>query len=465
VIKSVLKCQDARMKSFNSCKKNALKAGVTDPAQLADCIGDDGKSKIAKACGKISGDVTKKCSGQDVAALFPGCGASTTGELTTCLETAADCRACAAIKNADGLDATCSACIPSGAIGEPICTYDGRSWCIGGDRDGEPCTDALLNSDCPGGGNCLALSSAFVYLNDSGNFGLSLPSAGARVRHHVGIPDPNTGLASFDCELLEAPPLDFGPLIGVACLAHNPIPGCGDTDMIDCDGGTVLDRDIFTDHNIGDCGLTDDPNETDPNNLLGPSECDALCGPYCDGLPGDYILFKSGCEGYCRYGDKDGVPCLNDLDCVVQNPNSPPDPEPLLVEQSGECVGGEPVAHAHRCQCECQSLVGKRSNPGDFICDEQFITVVESNLPCDRTDPTLVTLSCNPRTSAALITTIMDANAVEGAIITHPPVEGWAGSCAQMAAGDLSAQRKVGTTASFDGGLGDQVSTTDIQCE
>jgi hypothetical protein len=104
---------------------------VTDPSELADCIGDDGKSKIAKACGKISGDVTKKCSGQDLETLFPGCGVGTTGELTTCLEDAADCRACYAIKAADGLDATCSACIPSGPLGTNVCTLDARGWCIG----------------------------------------------------------------------------------------------------------------------------------------------------------------------------------------------------------------------------------------------------------------------------------------------------------------------------------------------
>ena len=465
VIKSVLKCQDARMKSYNSCKKNALKAAhVTDPSELAACIGDDGKGKISKACGKISGDVTKKCSGQDLETLFPGCLVPTTGELTTCLEDAADCRSCAAIKLADGLDATCSACIPSGPLGTVNCVYDKRAWCGGGDRDGEPCTDVLGNSDCPGGGNCLSISQVFVS-NIAAQPLFDIPTGG-QFNATIGTPDPITGLASIECVLIRSDPLELGPLIGTACVkpADSPIPGCPVAGQIDCDGGTPMELRHENYHDIADCGLGDDPNETDPNNLTGPSACAALCDAHCAGLThGNFSRLTSGCEGYCREGFRDGLTCTNDVDCVRPNPNFPNDPRPFDLADSGDCVGGEPVAHRNRCQCECEEIGGVRSRPGDYYCWQHFATTVESNSPCDELDTTSFSLSCNDRGSMRLLGTIFDVNAVEGASFSAG-MEGEAPNCRQMAQNNLGSLALAGLSMTQDGGLGDQISATKVVC-
>jgi hypothetical protein len=452
------------MKSFNSCKKNALKAGVTDPSELADCIGDDAKSKIAKACGKISGDVTKKCSGQDVAALFPGCGVATTGELTTCLEDAADCRSCAAIKLADGLEATCSACIPSGAIGTPSCEFDPRSWCIGGSSDGEPCTDGLANSDCPGNGNCQSNSSLFSTIAASSPNPLFDTPTTARMEYTIGTPDPVTGRTSVSCSSPRIDATDFGPIIGIVCQRAFPTPWCGLDGVIDCDGGETVDARYEINHDVDDCGLSDDPNETDPNNLAGPAECAASCQTHCAGLPGSFRVFNSSCEGYCKLGDKDGLICLNDLDCTV--PNTDPNfPGALDVLASGECAGGEPVAHANRCQCECKEIDGGPSRPGAFSCEEGVITILESSAPCDDLGISLITKTCAARGTATFSARFTKADNNQGVILAPTPRTGSPASCRQLAQNNLGTNHMAGVHNQLDGGLGDQSTMWEARCQ
>jgi hypothetical protein len=72
VAKAIGKCQDAKLSSFNSCKKDGMKAGtITDAGTLeAECMTPDipdGKGKIAKKCAGF--DLAKKCSGTDNDAL------------------------------------------------------------------------------------------------------------------------------------------------------------------------------------------------------------------------------------------------------------------------------------------------------------------------------------------------------------------------------------------------------------
>jgi hypothetical protein len=464
VIKAVTKCQDARMKSYNSCKKNALKAGVSDPSELAACIGDDAKGKISKACGKISGDVSKKCSGQDVAALFPGCGVATTGELTTCLEEAADCRACAAIKLADGLDATCSACIPSGAIGTAHCLFDARAWCVGGDRDGDPCTDALANSDCPGGGNCLSNARVEnVIWSTSPNPVFDTLSKG-EMDYVIGTPDPVTGRAPVSCSSPFLAPDNFGALIGWVCQTAFPTPDCGDFGVIDCDGGEPVDAMYEAFHDIGDCGLGDDPNETDPNNLAGPSQCRALCEARCASLSANHTVFASKCEGYCRFGLLDGTQCSNDVECWVPN-TDPNDPATWDVLNSGECVGGEPVAHAKRCNCECREIGGEPSRPGAFACEEGLVTTNEIAPPCDWLDVTTISIGCAPRGTSTFTSKVTDPDLLVGQTFEPNPKIGWPASCRQLAQDNLGTQRMAGTFLFIDSGLGDLVSPLSIMCQ
>jgi hypothetical protein len=466
-IKDAAKCQDTYMKTFNGEKKSALKAGsVSDASGLAALLGNDPKGKIGKACGKIATDIGKKCGGTEsvLSDLFPGCGTDDQGELASCLESAAKCTACRAIARADGLLVS-EACPDTCALGLSNCHYDSRAWCIGGDNDGDPCTDPLQNSDCPGGGNCLSLARTFLYSSkfpdgipvlDIGNLGKTVLIAGA--------PDPVTGVADLICSQPVVTAVNMGTVIGVACIQDYPVPGCG-FGQIDCDGGSPMDVLRHNFHGIGNCGLLDDPNETDPNNLTGPEECQAMCESYCAGVSGNFSYFNSGvtgCEGYCNGGDLDGSWCDVDIGCLVLNPSPPPT---YISERSGTCVGGNPVVHTNQCICECIEIGGAPSAPGTYWCTSGLVTTVEPDEPCDGINPSQVTLSCGVRGSGTTTNVTLNAEAVEGKTLTMPTEAGVPITCEEMAQGDLGALNFVGSNVGFDGGLGDMFQAINIECK
>ncbi len=109
--KAAKKCQDAKLKEFNSCKKAGLKdASVHDALTLSDCMGQDPKGKIAKACQtKLKDKLDKKCAG--TLDVFPGCNdpnaPATTQELADCLDRLVECRVCLSLNAADNLDRNC----------------------------------------------------------------------------------------------------------------------------------------------------------------------------------------------------------------------------------------------------------------------------------------------------------------------------------------------------------------------
>jgi hypothetical protein len=468
VIKAVMKCQDARLKSFNGCKKDALKGDVTDPAQLAACIGDDAKGKISKACGKISDTISKKCSGRDLVALFPGCNASDPTALADCLNQAIECHTCGAVKLADGVDATCSACIPSGPLGDATCTSDSRAFCVGGPFDGEPCTDALQNQDCgpPGDrGNCLMVSNSLAQILGATPL-FDLPTEMA-MGLTGGTPDPNTGIASVQFQTIYSVPIDLGPVIGIACIETVPFPGCGEDpkrNRVDCDGGEPLDYTTHAFHALDDCGLLDDPNETDPNNLLGPSECRTDCEAHCAGLDGDFVHYYSACEGYCQYGDLNGKRCANDVDCVPDlNGNHMLDPNEWL--RAGRCPGGEPVAHPNKCNCTCVEIGGRPSSPGGWVADEPLRTTMEPDPPCDFVEVMSSGLTCNPRGTRTVTATMFNNNAVEGVRFDALALTGLTASCQQHAQGNMVSTRFEGyNTTAYDSGLGDMFISSEVVC-
>ncbi|HXJ34122.1 MAG TPA: hypothetical protein VMS22_08775 [Candidatus Eisenbacteria bacterium] len=119
--KAIAACQQTRLAAFDACEKQALAGTATAPAVsskagLRDvCLGGgaaaqpDPKAKIAKKCSDpasgIPGALSKKCGGEDLDALLPGCaGASDVGQ---CLEQKAACRACLAVSQAQDLDRDC----------------------------------------------------------------------------------------------------------------------------------------------------------------------------------------------------------------------------------------------------------------------------------------------------------------------------------------------------------------------
>jgi glycerophosphoryl diester phosphodiesterase len=121
VAKAMKKCQDAKLKVFNACKKSGLSAKsssrIVNPLGLAGCfsgrgdsIAADVKGKVAKACdpgtGKIKTTIDKKCVA-DLGA-FAGCNdpngpLPSAGELATCIDRLVECEVCLALNAADDL--------------------------------------------------------------------------------------------------------------------------------------------------------------------------------------------------------------------------------------------------------------------------------------------------------------------------------------------------------------------------
>ncbi len=112
---------DTWLKEFRKCKKAAMKDGATTAAEvITACLSaapvrgfgsglPDPKGKIEKKSSKLADDVAGKCQGLDLDALAPGAcvGGGVQGDVGKCLDDLAECEACQAIKQADGLDIDC----------------------------------------------------------------------------------------------------------------------------------------------------------------------------------------------------------------------------------------------------------------------------------------------------------------------------------------------------------------------
>ena len=114
VADSVKKCQDAKLKEFNRCKKEGLKDEIIQSSlDLQGCMGTDLKEQIAKACDPVSGTIRKKidkkCAGKgvDLSDAFAGCDTDDPGELAICLDQIVKCRVCLALNEADALGRDC----------------------------------------------------------------------------------------------------------------------------------------------------------------------------------------------------------------------------------------------------------------------------------------------------------------------------------------------------------------------
>ena len=118
VTKLVTKCQDAKLKEFNKCKKNGLRGKVGPPGaalpfgeadDLELCMGFDPRGKIAKACVAKLGNGTNnsKCQQVALSLAFPGCGTDDPGALAICLDRIVECQVCLALNEADTLARDC----------------------------------------------------------------------------------------------------------------------------------------------------------------------------------------------------------------------------------------------------------------------------------------------------------------------------------------------------------------------
>jgi hypothetical protein len=476
----MFKCQDAQMKAFNTCKKDGLKNNtILSSADLGDCLDEDPKGKIAKAChpdaGKLRKDINKKCVDKlvDLSEAFPGCDPNDADALHACLLDAVECHTCVAIQTADGIEdgpacGSCASDIPDYPIGyhsgilNPL-DPNGfpPAFCDGGDRDGEFCTDTANHKDCPGPINPKArcIADSFAALNTQ----LAQPQLTLAFTGGLDVncdlttaPDPVTGTVPCRCEIVDLETQDIRP-IGWACFETKG--GCP-TGFMDCDGGTPMDLQQIGEHAIGTCGFglndpnrfpADDPDLLDTEPGVGNSECKWLCENYCTDLndenPGmGFYVLDSGCEGYCQSGDRLDKGCDFDSDC----------PE-------GSCAGGEPVAHRNFCFCNCVQLTGDPGRPGSINCTVGVQINIEEDSPCkfdDGIDDISIFLptTCAPLTTEYSTGQIRNAN-TNGVDLIGPLQFGNPGSCQDLATSVVAGIELLGHYIFWDSAIGD------LQCQ
>jgi hypothetical protein len=464
VIKSMFKCQEAQMKSYNTCKKDGLKNGtILDSADLAECLDEDPKGKIAKACdpdsGKLQKDIGKKCveKSVDLSEAFPGCDPNDADGLHACLLDAVECYTCVAIQAADGIEdgpacGSCASSIPSLPIG-----YHGGilnpldpngfppAFCDSGDREGEFCTDTANHKDCPGPINpksrCIAES--FVNLNTQ----LAQPQLTFALTGGLDVncdptspPDPVTGMVPCVCMVKDLVIQDIRP-IGWVCFEALPTGPAG---FMDCDGGSPMDWEQIGNHDVGVCGLDDDPNTLQTVPGEGNNECTVLCDAYCDSLGEGFYAIDSGCEGYCQgAGPRLDMSCAFDVDCP-----------------QGSCAGGDPAAHLNHCFCSCIRRTGVPARPGAISCTIGVQILIEDDPPCkfdDGIDDITIFLpdTLVPVTTEISNGQIRNANFTPGVNLIGNELYGVPGSCQDLATSVAAGIELFGQIIFWDSAIGD----------
>ncbi|MFP6626091.1 MAG: FG-GAP-like repeat-containing protein, partial [Deltaproteobacteria bacterium] len=108
ISKSYEKLMAAKLKAFYDCKKIRFKAGgqIITRTKLGACLTADDKNKVAKMKTKLAVLALKKCSGFDLASLFPG-QCSDAGDFVDCVAKRITCRSCLVLEAGDRLPALC----------------------------------------------------------------------------------------------------------------------------------------------------------------------------------------------------------------------------------------------------------------------------------------------------------------------------------------------------------------------
>ena len=128
-------------------------------------------------------------------------------------------------------------------------------------------------------------------------------------------------------------------------------------------------------------------------------------------------------------------------------------------------MGGQPVAHANRCNCSCLNRnSGPKSRPGTIQCEGGIAVSIERELPCDRFDVVTELVACVPTTTERISSVITTANAITGAKVGGLTDIGTPVTCEDLAAGNVTGQRRVGNSSSVDQSLGDQNVPTFLEC-
>jgi hypothetical protein len=244
------------------------------------------------------------------------------------------------------------------------------------------------------------------------------------------------GTASCSCNVVSFAPIVI-PAIGDVCV--NPAGPCP-AGKIDCDGGTPVGVDVVSDHNIGACTSN--------------ADCTAQCTSTCSGMGATYSPLLTGCEGYCQGGSNDEAVCTRDTDCP-----------------GGSCVGGEPVAHGHICNCVCSGTgVNGASSAGGLGCNlgVQINVELPSNGTCGDPPTIILPSLCGPITTQTSTGILTDANNTAAKTIPSGGVSTVNGSnisCATMASSTTTGMKVVGALGFFDSTLGDIFARLTFTCQ
>ncbi len=251
--------------------------------------------------------------------------------------------------------------------------------------------------------------------------------------------DPGTGITQCTCELIE---IDAIPILGLGDVCVFPAGPCPET-KYDCNGGSPLDLDHYSDHDIGNC--TSNP------------DCSAQCDSFCDALGPTHVQQASSCEGFCLDGPNANMACTQDSDC----PDS-------------SCPGKEPAAggiHAGECNCSCQGdELGSPSVAGDIACSLGLQITVETDQDqvCGNTPPSIVLPPiCGALTSADAEGVLEHVNSKNGNNNDIGPLSksGAPLSCTNFAANNLAGLELVGYLGFFDTTLNDILVEQTFVCQ
>jgi hypothetical protein len=404
--------------AHRACKKAGLKAGtITDSASLTAVCGTlgtiDPGGKAAAKFTKSAGDISAACgtgTEQPLSQLFPGLDAgcyASGNALGACINAAAGCRACKAINAADGANMDCDL-IDNGAADSSCVLELGTQTC---DLDGANSSIALQTLAFP-----------IPPFSATGTISLAFGAIAL------------DGTAAVDCNVVSLDPVII-PGIGDVCV--NPYTGCS-SGRIDCDGGAPQNVDLVADHTIGAC--------------VSNAACSTACDGVCAGMGANYEQLLSGCEGKCQGGSNDEAACTNDTGCP-----------------GGQCVGGEPVAHAGQCNCTCGGTnLGGASPAGSISCP--IGTQIDVELPSDNDclDPNTIVLPplCGGITTTTSTGQILNANNGGSSVPAAPQsATGTGSSCGNVAGGTLTGLKLVGQLGFYDSTLSDILALNTFTCQ
>jgi cysteine-rich repeat protein len=121
--KAATKCEQAKIKEFGRCTRLGLRGSavpglIDSAADMRDlCLGTgtasqpDPRGKVARSCSHptrgLKKALDKRCSNQNLTALFPTCGSATSAGTAACLDRMISCRTCMALNAVNGLDRDC----------------------------------------------------------------------------------------------------------------------------------------------------------------------------------------------------------------------------------------------------------------------------------------------------------------------------------------------------------------------